>query len=528
MGRTYSQTLDTSVQNMAPHTLSFNSQTDIRKYSAAVFACMAIFTLSAQATAQTVLTVKEAEYRSRWAGKQEDRLVTPQYFAPGGGLDEETEAQIAAEEQAGPTFVENIDRMAENVKRGLRFGPLDFQLGLNTGWEYSSQNSVGASNDFADNNSFFAAPTVGITYEREIGVWNVNARFGSGYRYYFNQDYTAAGTGAQRNPLALTGGIDIGYNTSRLSVNLSASASSGSGYDITSGSNSFQTSAAGSLSLRYIITEEFSTGAAASVSYSNTADAQAAEGEPTQQDSYSSDLGASVFADYLLTPKTNLRFTLSAGQDAQAFVGSSTEGRLYFDALLTLTYQIAPKFSIDAGGGVGYVVDENITDGKYAGLRPVYTGAINYTPTEKTYFKASISMQGADIMPNFSLVAGWNARAKTRLSLSVYQNQGFSSLSPDQYNVTRGLLGTVSQELIKGISLSLSGGYEQSLYEGLDGAKNASTAVEGPSDYWLGSASVYWRFREWLAWQNTFMVSTGQGDSNELQTRFSSSLNLNF
>ena len=280
--------------------------------------------------------------------------------------------------------------------------------------------------------------------------------------------------------------------------------------------------------MRYIITEEFSTGAAASVSYSNTADAQAAEGEPAQEDSYSLDLGASVFADYLLTPKTNLRFTLSAGQDSQAFVGTSTEGRLYYDALLTLTYQLAPKFSIDAGGGVGYVVDENIPDGKYAGLRPVYTGAINYTPTEKTYFKASISMQGADIMPNFSLIAGWNAREKTRLSMSVYQNQGFSSLSPDQYNVTRGILGTVSQRLIKGIDLSLSAGYEQSIYEGLSGAENAPAAVEGPADYWLANASLYWRFREWLAWQNTFMVSTGQGDSDELQTRFSSSLNMNF
>jgi hypothetical protein len=96
--------------------------------------CVLLIFLPASLHAQTVLTVKEAEYRSRWAGKQEDRLVTPQYFAPGGGLDEETEGQIAAEEQAGPTFVENIDRMAENVKRGLRFGPLDFQLGLNTGW----------------------------------------------------------------------------------------------------------------------------------------------------------------------------------------------------------------------------------------------------------------------------------------------------------------------------------------------------------------------------------------------------------
>ena len=513
---------------MVTRPLETNFHSDLRKYSAAVFVCMATFTLSAQATAQTVLTVKEAEYRSRWAGKQEDRIVTPQYFAPGGGLDEETEAGVLAEEETGPSFVENIDRLAENVQRGLRFGPLDFQLGLATGWEYSSQNSVGESNDFADNNSFFAAPTIGITYEREVGVWSVNARFGSGYRYYFNQDYTAAGTGVQRNPLALTAGIDIGYNTSRLAVNLSGSASSGSGYDVTTGSNSWQTSAAGALSVRYIITEEFSAGAAASLGYSNTSDAQAAVGEPAQQDSYSINFGASVFADYLLTPKTNLRFALSAGQDSQAFVGSSTEGRLYYDAMLTLTYQLAPKFSIDAGGGIGYVVDENIPDGKYAGWRPVYMGGINYTPTEKTYFKASISMQGANIQPNFSLVAGWNAREKTRLSLSVYQNQGFSTLSPDQYNITRGILGTVSQRLFKGIDLSLSGGYEQSIYEGLEGGNNAPAAVEGPADYWLANASLYWRFREWLSWQNTIMLSTGQGDSNELQTRFSTSLNMNF
>ena len=513
---------------MALAPLRTNFHSDIRKYSAVFCACMVVTTLSAQATSQSVLTVRDAEYRSRWAGKQEDKLGIPQYFAPGGGLDEEADGASSTEEPTDSDLIRSMDRMAENVKRGLRFGPLDFQLGLTNGWEYSSQNSAVSSNDFADNNSFFAAPTIGITYDREIGVWTVNARFGTGYRYYFNQDYTAAGTGAQRNPLALTGSIDIGYNTSRLSVNLSGSASSGSGYDITSGSTIWQTTGSSALSLRYIITEEFSTGAATSVTYSNSADAQAAEGESAQQDSLSLNLGVSAFADYLLTPKTNLRFTVSAGQDSQAFVGNSAEGRLYTDTMLTLTYQLAPKFSIDAGGGVGYVVDENITDGKYAGLRPVYSGAINYTPTEKTYFKASISMQGSNIMPNFSVVAGWNAREKTRLSTSLYQNQGFSSLSPDQYSVTRGILGTVSQRLIKGIDLSLSAGYEQSSSEGLDGSETAPAAVEGPKDYWLMNASLFWRLREWLAWQNTFMLSTGQGDSKKPQTRFSSSLNLNF
>jgi hypothetical protein len=492
---------------------------------------MLLMGLPMMLTAQTVLTVREAEFRNRWAGKQEDRLLTPQYFAPGGGLGEETPGELVGEEEPGAmeNWSDSVDLMAENIKRGLRFGPLDFQLGLSTGWEYSSQNSFGAITGANDSLSFFAAPTLGITYDREIGVWSVNARFGAGYSYYFNQDYTAAGTGAQRNPLALTTGIDIGYNTSRLSVNLSASASSGSGYDIVSGSTNWQTSAAGALSLRYIITEEFSSGAAVSVGYTNTSDAQAAVGEPTQDDTYSLNLGASIFADYLITPKTNARLVASVGQDSQAFAGmGAAEGRRYFDLMGILTYQIAPKFSVDGGAGIGYTTDENIPDGKYTGFRPIYTGSINYTPTEKTYFKAKISMQGADIQPNFSLVAGWNAREKTRLSLSIYQNQGFSSLSPDEYNITRGILGTVSQSLFRGIDLSVSGGYEQSLYEGLSNDPNLGNAEEGPGDYWMANASLYWRIREWLSWSNSVMLSTGQGNNQQSQTRVTTSLNLSF
>jgi hypothetical protein len=109
----------------------------------------------------------------------------------------------------------------------------------------------------------------------------------------------------------------------------------------------------------------------------------------------------------------------------------------------------------------------------------------------------------------------------------VYQNQGFSSLSPDQYNITRGFLGTVAQQLLKGISVSVSGGYEQSKYISLT-SENLPDPVEGPSSYWLANASLYWRIREWLAWQNTFTLSTGQANNEELQTRFDTSFNFNF
>jgi len=501
----------------------------VRTRIAGFLAALLFFALD-ESTAQTLLTVREAEFRNRWEGPQEDRTDPPQYFEPGGGLEgespEQTDDQLLEEENPDG-FSQSMDRMAENLRRKLRFGPLDFQLGLITGWEYSSQNSVGGDTDFNDNNSFYAAPTAAVTYQREIGVWNVSARYSAGYRYYFNQDYTAAGTGEQRNPLSMTAGIDVGYKTSRLAVNINASASSGSGYDVIAGANNWQTSASTGLSVRYIITEEFSVGGAASASFSNTADAQVAAGEAPQPNSNSLMASASLFADYLVTPKTNVRFILSAGQDLQDFSGGVTEGRRYFDSMLMLTYQLAPKLSVDAGGGVGYVLDQNIPDPEYTGVRPVYTVGVNYNPTEKTYFKAKFGMQGADIRPNFSLLAGWDVREKTRLSLSVYQNQGFSSLSPDQYNITRGFLGTVAQQLLKGISVSVSGGYEQSEYVSLT-SENLPDPVEGPSSYWLANASLYWRIREWLAWQNTFTLSTGQANNEELQTRFDTSFNFNF
>jgi hypothetical protein len=490
--------------------------------------CFCFFIAFSALAQQSVLTLREAEFRNRWSGPQEDRAATPQYFEPGGGLDEApVPSQTADAEVAESGFEESLDKMAQNIQRGLRFGPLDFQVGLSNGWEFSSQNSFGGGTDFNTSNSFFSAPTLGVLYEREIGVWNLSARYGTGYRYYYNPEYTAAGTDNQRNPLSMSGGIDIGYNTSRLSVNLNASASSGTGYDPVAGANNWQTTTSGGLSIRYIISEELSTGGAISGTYSNTADAQVAPGETAQPNSNSLNVGASIFTDYMVTPKTNLRFVLSAGEDLQDFEGGVSEGRRFFDAMIVLTYQIAPKLSVDAGGGAGYVLDQNIPDPEYTGLRPVYNAGINYTPTEKTYFKAKFGMQGADVRPNFSLVAGWDVREKTRLSLSVYQNQGFSSLSPDQYNITRGILGTVAQRFFKGISVSLSAGYEQSEYVSLTSEK-LNDPVEGPASYWLANASLYWRLREWLGWQNTFQLSSGQGTSDQMQTTFNTSLNLTF
>jgi hypothetical protein len=81
--------------------------------------------------------------------------------------------------------------------------------------------------------------------------------------------------------------------------------------------------------------------------------------------------------------------------------------------------------------------------------------------------------------------------------------------------------------LFKGISLSISAGYEQSEYVSLTSEK-LNNPVEGPASYWLANASLYWRLREWLGWQNTLQFSTGQGNSDQMQTTFNTSLNLTF
>ena len=113
-----------------------------------------LFIVTSEGVAQTVLTVREAEFRNRWAGPQEDRAVPAQYFENNGGLEEDGAQQVgepSSEDQEPQGLSESMDSMAENIRRRLRFGPLDFQLGLSTGWEYSSQNSVGGTTDF--NNS---------------------------------------------------------------------------------------------------------------------------------------------------------------------------------------------------------------------------------------------------------------------------------------------------------------------------------------------------------------------------------------
>ena len=81
-----------------------------------------LFITPDEAIAQTVLTVREAEFRSRWEGRQEDRAVAQQYFETGGGLQDENGEQIGepapGEESQPQGFSQSMDRMAETSSAG--------------------------------------------------------------------------------------------------------------------------------------------------------------------------------------------------------------------------------------------------------------------------------------------------------------------------------------------------------------------------------------------------------------------------
>jgi hypothetical protein len=62
----------------------------------------------------------------------------------------------------------------------------------------------------------------------------------------------------------------------------------------------------------------------------------------------------------------------------------------------------------------------------------------------------------------------------------------------------------------------------------MSSANNLPAPVEGPSQYWLANASLYWSIREWLSWQNSLNLSTGYGNNDGMATWFTTSLNLNF
>ncbi len=463
---------------------------------------------------QIPATVADAVFRSRWEGLQADRRP-PRSAAGLAGLAPGSEEYSYAES------------FADNLMSGLWLGPVAVHPGLSVGWEYSDREDTGVTTTPTDDNSSFIAPTLALVYDREIGPWNVAAAYGAGWRYYFNPNYSGAGTGEQRNPFNQTASLAVGHLGARHKLTVKAEASSGTGYDVTSGENVVQTNLAASFDYSYILAAYTVIGARGSYSLSLNEDSENGSGN--------GELGtyvAGVWSEWLATGKVTLRLDLETGQSSQDVAGEGSAARNYLQALVSCTYLVTEKIRLGGGLGVAYVTDPGVGEAEYVGIRPRYELSASYDPTEKTSIRAEFGLLGADIRPAYRLECRWQPRVNTGLSVAIYQTQSFSLNVVDEIQVSRGVIGTLSQRLFSRINFAFSAGWEQTEDLSVSGEGEAGEENGTQFSYGFASVSAVWNLSEAASLQASWWSSTGGGqggnESDSPETRITISANLAF
>ncbi|MEI6279233.1 MAG: hypothetical protein WCQ16_07625 [Verrucomicrobiae bacterium] len=470
-------------------------------------------------------TVSDAVFRSRWVGLQADRQRP-----------RSAEGLLGLPPAQGPFSA--LENAANALREGLSIGPLEIGLGLGLGWEYSNANSNFQSTTPSDESSFFAAPSLSLKYNREIGPWSVSAAYGGGMTYYMNPNYTSAGSGNQRNPFSQTASLAIGHLGTRHALNLQASGSYGTGLNVVTSENTTTANFAASLDWKYTLTAFTDIGTKMSLNNSLNNFGGTSGNANTNSGNLGS-FSAGSYADWFATGKCRLRFDVSAGQSTQTLEQQSDAKRSYVQALVSVKYNFSEKIDIDAGLGARYVEAPQTIAAQYVGLLPVYQIKGTYNPTEKTGLFAEFSLLGTDIMPNFNLGGFWQPRVNTSLSLSVYQNQAFSLTVSQQAQVSRGAVITLSQKFFSKMNVSLSTGWQQTENLSLTTQNGAASQQAGQTySYGFASATMRWNFIEWAYWQGQLYYATGRNNAsgyynsasgeNTPETRATFSFNLTF
>lgn len=461
-------------------------------------------------------TVTQEVFRSQWVAPQ----APPQF--DGQGSPGESRATQDRELMTSGGLLEALGK-------GIVVGPIAIHPGLAFGWEYSDigyqSNGVVAGDNSTDNNSFFVAPSLALVYDREIGVWSVTAFYSAGIQYYLNKNYTGSGTGNQRNPFSQSGSLSVGHLGARHKFNLSGSASYGTGLDVTTGQNITQLGASVGLDWEYTLTTYTNIGVKAG--YNVSLNDQIGGG--TSNSALTSTQG-SFYGDWLATGKTRLRLEFSAGQNDQNIDQGQIAKRTFTQLQASVKYSFTEKITADGGLGVRYVQSPDTTDAQYTGLLPSYNLSINYAPTEKTTARVQVGIEGADIRPSARLELEWQPRDNTAFSLAAYQNQSFSIDTTQQYQINRGVVGSVNQRLFSKTQLSLSVGYQQTENVNLSGDSPQS---QSPYSYAFASATFSWNLNRFSSWQMNWWGTTNQGQSgtngqNQPGSRFTVSFNLTF
>ena len=457
-------------------------------------------------------TVTDAIFRSRWEGLQADQINTKS-------------AEAMAGLRPGDPGYSYAEGFANSLLSGLKIGPLDIHPGLSLGWEYSTGGNSGTTQANSADSSFFIAPTIGLNYDRDIGPWSVSAAYGAGIRYYLNPNYTSAGTNNQRNPFTQTGSLSVSHIGDRHKLTFRATGNSGTGYDSVTGSNLVQTNLAATIDYSYTLATYVDIGANASYGLSNNQGAQNGSGN-----GYLGNYSAGVWTEWFATGKTRWRLELDTGQSSQTLQNAQRSNINYVQTLVSVDYTMTEKLRMKLGLGAAYLAAPQTTDSQYTGLRPRYTIEADYDPTEKTSLKASFGLLGTALQPDFRVEATWQPRVNTGFSIAVYQSQNFSLTTVNQVQITRGVIGSVTQRFFSKVVLELSGGYEQ--IDNLSLSNGVQAGNQQP--FGFASANLIWNFSNWSYWQISLWRSgqsttnSGGSSNNTPESRATVSFNLTF
>lgn len=452
------------------------------------------------AAAQTVSTVRELEFRSRWSNYNADQSVV-----------EPTTARVNPETGEAETGI------APRLRSFFRTGPVVLRASITNGWEYSDSTIPGAQTRKGSDSSFFTAPAVLAAYDREVGPWAVSFRYSAGYLRYLDQNYAPAG-GGTAGGVSQTAGLSVARKGSRLAFRTSASASSGSGFDIERNRQTDRKTINGNIGVDYSITEFTRAGATLTGMY------QTYSGQSGGLDDTLSNWAATLFAESILTGKTGMRFELGAGQQTQQVGDLTTRDRSYVQGLLRLNYQPTGKLTFTPAIGFGIIDEAGPVQNTQNGFRALYSLAIDYVPTEKTSVRLFVGLEGASSKPELSLALNWHPRENTRFSLSVYQQTGFSTFLDTEERTRRGALLTGQQRLFSRLTLGVGAGWEQE--------EKLENNLPQPDPYYFYATTLGWEINSWIIWQAQYRYSSGRGGSaagsDVTETRASTSLQLTF
>ena len=483
--------------------------------------------------AQGVPTVQQAQFRSQWVGEQVDQIPMGTPGAPLNGL-----GAIVGSLQTQDQLQREVEASLSNLEPG---SPITFKPQLGVGWEFSNQGMQQGTNTVAGNSPFIA-PAIALLYDRDHGAWSVSAGYTAGEKYYSNPDYSAGGTGSQRNSLSQTMLLNASVQQSRYTLSGLLTGSTGTGYDFSSGSNNRQFTTDASAKLNYILTSYTTVDASAGVNFQNASDSSATPNNST------TGTYMTLNPIYDLSDKTHLSAIVGAGSSSQsiqqgtespgnaATTNSSSSSMSYAQVLGKVKYDITGKISFDLALGARDVTSSegSMANSSYTGIKPSWTLGFNYTPTPKTSVTMSAGEQGSDVVPEFNLMLNWNPREKTRFSLGFSQTESYSSTLASQYQVSTGVMGTYSQKLFTSVDLTMNAGYSQQHFINLSTPQNSQFSSQSsgqlPSKIYLGQIMVNWKIRDWVTLANTLSYNTGQntGGSGTSQAQIWYAISLNF